>query len=616
MPDLHFHSDDSIEPRLRELAGDEDASAADAAPQPPHLLLRLWRYLQSIDCRTMVEERDASDDEYYQEFLQYYATTFIPHPPTATRLHFFGDAEEVVRAVLDPTNTDVQPSQTRYLGYCVLRPSWPPTVGPAMLHAPKKANGSNCFVHCATRFGQTIRGRRFHVPAAPFIGRDQTGMCAQAAIWGACRYLHKYCYYPQVSLPEVSLLAHHQLSDAAHLRRAEGLTQVAIHAALSKLGFQIYVADLRPHAPDLDSPTEAVYTAIESGLPALLLLKDGDPDGLGEGHAVWVAGHAFDPEVRADAVEPEFVGTRSKPRLRFLSASSWARDLLVHDDAVGPYLRTRIGPGDSEAGDGEPEADGVHTPSSGRRFHLVDYLDHKPQDHNGRPASANRTATQVIVPLPEEVVVRPPDARRTALAILLANEQGGHLASLLHSRPASASEVNAITRDFVDSLSAHEDERLRRWAFRTYLCLSDRFREYVVASRMCDDLKEFYAAQLQLPEFAWVTEVSDAGQMDSDSSTARVVGEVLIDPSDATAVDARSGFRYLALHIPGMVAWRRGLLAGEQLELRSDTPPEFGTYVLPEDGAYQPYHLNSDIDEARPHKRLGLPHSPKLWNLL
>ena len=131
----------------------------------------------------MVIEDHVVDEEYFREYLHFYATTFIEHPSTATRLHFFAANEDCVRALLDPLGQGSPDAEEAYLGYAVLRPTAPPTVGETLLRVPGTLAGQQCYTHCATSFGQTLLGRRLRVPAAPFIGQDQTGVCAHSAIW-------------------------------------------------------------------------------------------------------------------------------------------------------------------------------------------------------------------------------------------------------------------------------------------------------------------------------------------------------------------------------------------------------------------------------------------------
>lgn len=287
-------------------------------------LSRIADYLIAIQCETMVVEAPIIDEEYFREFLTFYATTHVEHPPTATRLHFFAADEPAVRLAMDPLSARLDPvTAESYLGYCVLRPTSPLTVGETLLSTPDELGGRTCYVQCATKFGQTLKGRRFFVPAAPFIGQDQTGMCAQAAIWGACKYLHKYRYYPKVSMPEITLIARTGQPDMRFTRPAGGLSRAGIISVFNALGFQVSLTATQSLDVIVDSPREAIYTAIESGLPALLLLGFNDVAG---GHAVWAVGHTDADQLDLRTATPERVGDprQNESTLEYWSASAWA----------------------------------------------------------------------------------------------------------------------------------------------------------------------------------------------------------------------------------------------------------------------------------------------------
>ncbi len=605
---------------LRELDQERRQEAGDIPCEHPGLLSRFWPDLQTLRCRTMLIEDEVLDEEYFREYLTFYATTFIEHPPVATRLHFFRAEADLVTRALDPLTGELTASEEKdpgYLGYVVLRPSSPSTVGETLLRIPHELRGERCYCHCATRFGQTVNGKRLHVPSAPFIGQDETGVCAQAAIWGACKYLHKYRYYPKVSLPDVTLMAGRQVAETLFTRPADGLSRTAICDVLRQLGFQVYLADARPGTPGLDSPLEAAYTAVESGLPAFLLLKPGDPESPAPGHAVWVTGHTFAPGTDVEKAALEEVGELGKS-VQYLSASRWVGHLLVHDDNRGPYLPTVIEEDRMEV----PEHDGGGIVS---RYYLPRYSpyadpDPWPDHHPDEPRIVS--VAQVVVPLPEEVFVKPPDARRMAVCAIL----GGHLASNLQRLDDWFQQglVGWAPESSTRSCIAALQPGTRRYALRTFLCMSARFREYVVGSGMCDELKVLYAQDMRLPEYVWITEISDTQHMASEEShDARVVGELIIDSTDSAALRTSDGFRYLALHVPGLLLLRPGLREGEPRALlepvgydtatrrASRQPVGYDAFKLLSDTRYRPYsHHSGAADDPRSYRKLGPIHMP------
>jgi hypothetical protein len=208
----------------------------------PGLLMRVGEYLRTWEPDhglTMIVEESAVDEEYFREFLDCYAATFWENPPTVRRLHFFAANAPDVLPLLDPAAQAPSPGQLevlKYLGYLVLRRTHPRTVGEMILQAPRYIGGHRCYVACKTRFGQTVCGRRVGVDAVPCIGQDQTGVCAHSAVWGALKYLHKYRYYPKMSLPELALRAGRLYPSTELTRPAGGLFPEAIYVLLRDLG--------------------------------------------------------------------------------------------------------------------------------------------------------------------------------------------------------------------------------------------------------------------------------------------------------------------------------------------------------------------------------------------
>lgn len=612
------------------------------------LLDRIACYLQTQKCEIMLEETGVIDEEYFREYLVFYATTHLEHPPTATRLHFFTTDRSKVEHLLDPTAGPISDKELKkigYLGYLVLRPSCPPTVGECMLKIPDDLRGEKCFTHCATGFGQTLRGRRLRVETAPFISQDQTGMCAQAAIWGACKYLHKYRYYPKVSLPEITEMAGHEMSETLFTRPAEGLTANAMYSVLRQLGFQLYVADVRR----LDNTREAVYTAIESGLPALLLLKQGNLDSAAPTHAVWAVGHTC--RLTPDSDGPVADETPPEPNTRkHISTSQWVGHFLVHDDQVGPYLPADLNASSSSTtgtsndddacviGENEPPTCQAQIESVDDRsvaqekdtddsFELQHYLTYLPHAHGQqRHKSDIMVVAQVVAPLPGEVFVRPPDARRVALDILL----GKHLRNLTanysskYSNGKAESGLPDETMDFVAEMASNHE----RYAFRTYLCMSARYQEYAVAlANMRPYLKVQYAQRLNLPEYVWVTEILDTELM-TEAADGKgkpeeweaVVGELIIDSTDPFALEPEQarGYRYLCLHVPGMFAWREGIGADDEQNrprdepdaykslLRADREAVYNVVPVSDDKPRRPFGDNANANDGpRSHRDLG-----------
>lgn len=548
----------------------------------PAAFMRLFAYLNSQGCQSAWVEQQIVDEEYFREFLTYFATTFLEHGPTATRVHFFQAPPGDVDRYLDPSIPPVATGEDGlgYLGYTVVRPTNPPRLGETLMVAPSTVQGSVCYNHCATRFGQTLQGKRFTVAAAPFIAQNETGVCAQAALWGALKYLHKYRYYPKVSLPEITWLAGQVMAETKMIRPAGELSNSGIHAVLRRLGFQVHAVDTEPSF-DRDDCLEEAYTGIESGLPVLLLLANGSGGGGSNfpGHAVWVTGHTIDPDLERQNLQSNEAHCTDfdDVTLSYYPAVERVKHLLIHDDQVGPYIPSVLEGSTS----------------------LLTYQNYQTARELTQPII--QKVTEVVVPLPEEVFVKPSHARRMSLYALLGphlDYMAGFLGDL------GEGQLEEAPGQTIAAIQRLRTQPSDFW-IRTFLCLSARYQEYVVNSKnMCSDLKVLIAGRLRLPEYVWVTEVSERGAV-GEKEHPDVVASIIIDSTDASAFTAKTASRYILLHVPGFVRWRNGTL-NDQAPGRADSPVEY-TFALLEDDAYhEAYALNAEKnDPPRSHRSLG-----------
>lgn len=553
----------------------------------PGLLMRIGYYLRAFDHVTMVIENDVVDEEYFREFLYFYATTFWEHPPTARRLHFFAKPWADLAEKLDPQVRVVEPAEELdlgYLGYVVLRPTVPQTVGETLLALPPKLDAETCYVTCATTFGQTVAGRRLRIQAAPFIGQDQTGVCAHSALWGALKYLHKYRYYEKMSMPDLAVRAAKLYPGTRFTRPSSGLKPEAIYAVLRDLGFNVHYEPCRPtgDVPEPRNPVETIYLAVESGLPALLHLEVYQGGVALGGHAVWICGHTLGPlgdeGCKRQAGEAIFETLRT-PVAR----------LFVNDDNIGPYLPATV---ERAIQPGSPPV----------KFCNLRY-DPYPTEPYSDPMLFDdvvRLIAGVFVPLPEEVFVLPYEALEMVDRILSADYLGG-LAEVILKRNSRASEARAAA----DALLSFE-QRLANGEvlLRPYLCMADRYREHVVRGTMLDQVRALYTAGFAFPEYIWVMEIVDKATAGEGDPGEAVIGEILLDSTDSLALTLEEAPRYLALHIPGLLAYSAAIEVPVDLK-----PTEAGALLwalLPAEQPYRCFPGHTDAADApRSHRKLG-----------
>jgi len=601
LDDAHVFDGEAVYAKLQELDGQAiiDPTGEDTVPG---LLMRIGGYLRTQAGKTpltLLIEDNALDEEYFREFLDFYAATFWENPPTVRRLHFFASSRPEVIGLLSPNAQSPADSELRalgYLGYLVLRPTHPSSVGEILLQAPRSTTTEAYCVACRTRFGQTVAGRRLSVEAAPCIGQDQTGVCAHSALWGALKYLHKYRYHPKLSLPEIALRAGRLYPVPGAIRPAGGLQPEAVYVVLRDLGFQVYLQEMNgeaagptSHSDDpwqLTAPRVA-HIAAESGLPALLGLSV-LPRNIG--HAVWVTGHTLGPQTNPQVRElngHQLTEVRS-PVTRF----------LVSDDNTGPYTHATV---ESLTLAAHPENEGQHQTS--RLFNLrYDPPQGCPPGDPCYSPDTLRILTEVLVPLPSEVFLLP----NSAIALVRAILAGGHASALAH-RLSQMGEAGASQR-IQAALANLETGKLRP---RMYLCMSDMYREHIARSRLCPDIRERYVGRFCFPEYVWVTELVDPSLLRQESGVQDAVkGEVILDSTDSLALQPPGDMRYLCLHLPGFLVYPRALEATSARlpDLRSQSCGELSCVLLGDDDStpYACFTLSAGpCDAPRSHRKLG-----------
>lgn len=306
---------------------------------------------------------------------------------------------------------------------------------------------------------------------------------------------------------------------------------------------------------------------------------------------MWFTGHTFSPEKTATECELSTLASAAG-ELAYLSTRQWDDFLLTHDDNAGPYVPTTVAV--------DPNL------SAGGPVYRVEY--HGYHEHMQWPQSPYGTdqlvAAAVFAPLPEEVFIKPPDAKRMAIHAVA----GGHLAGVLRNvrELYAAGDIEwplpEETEAFLEAMQGDP----RRYAYRTFLCLSARHQEHVVTcAAMPPEVKRAYTEHLRFPEYIWVTEISETAAMTSEAGhDRRVVGEVILDSTDSAALHTMHGFRYISLHVPGLL-----VTGADETGRQARTPSQSAGlryWPVSVGGGYRPYDHNSQAEDTpRSHRQLG-----------
>jgi hypothetical protein len=274
---------------------------------------------EKLGAKTVVAEPYISTD-WSDEYAARFARVFQDIPRLATRLHFFADFDSPSRALGPPDLFDLPAeclgsANSAYLGYCVVRPFRPVTVGDTVLASPYRDRKTGIdLVHCATTFTVHLLGSQMTVRGMPFIQQDEAvSVCAEANLWMLARYMHAKGDARRYRPSEMYEIATRALSVGPP---REGLNPPQMCTALRDMDF----------SPDLIYPKDAadavrlLAACVESEIPVIVSIS---------GHVFTVIGHSFGKSLNALKLKD--------------SASGYIDAFVVHDDQLGPYLNLEVG---------------------------------------------------------------------------------------------------------------------------------------------------------------------------------------------------------------------------------------------------------------------------------
>lgn len=431
----------------------------------------------------VIAQRRVRDPDFSAEHAAYYSEQFRSVPQSCTRLHFFLQATPPTAELLIYIDSV---SEDSYLGFITLRPIPRAPVGATILSA--RVVGSN--VVCSLdNFPVHISGKSFHIEGTPFMQQDNAvAVCAQASIWVALRTLRRREGDRAHNPAQITDAATKYLISDRTRPNKSGLTIQQMAEAVRAAGYSPLlmrlVKDPKNHgAAQITEVHKRLQSYVESNIPILLALYPGSG-----GHAVVAVGHTW------QASPPAFVYTTyssSNIKLDFIHASTWAPELIIHNDNSGPYQTL---------------------PSQSIKGYALS------QAHYAIP-------------------LMPADVFMTADEALLSSSKV--LGKLLEAAKSiygkTISEIQAIAKSLVVRLLLVEKRRLRHWA---------------ASEAMPTELSTWLRMQ-DLPRRVWLLEIhlsEDFGASPPLSPNATMVGVILIDPtSDFLDGDSNILMSYLDL---------------------------------------------------------------------
>lgn len=440
---------------------------------------------QGLDNRVrtvLIEPRYICKD-YRNLYSNFYSKKFVDRPSTCERLHFFSKAGLPLGDLL----WEAENNQDIYIGYSVIQPVRERCLGRSFFDPLKLGHSHDSFFCLRTHSQVHINGCQFTAWGYPYSSQSREAtVCAHAALWGVCRYLsERYPMYAEVYPYDLI-----EMTGNSGGRRVpyRGMTYTDYSEILTDFG--CYPAIIRPkhkpgQQPEWEDQREAyydIYSYVESGFPVLVSFNQ---------HVATVVGHTLRDSLTAlpsDVVE-EVPG--------FVNSFFLTEYFITVDDNYFPYV------------------------TLGRRGDKKNYGEKF--DANMVPYGVSiDSILAAVVPLPEKTFLPPREARALAY------------------RYFAHDDVRKELRETLNAIGEDEDAKL---IARLYMTSSSSFKK---RKRACalgtlgqqPDRLAWLTADLNLPHFVWVMEVSPL----SSYKDGLAIGEVVLD---ATASKDESEYVYL-----------------------------------------------------------------------
>lgn len=436
-------------------------------------------------CKTVIIEEKYLDRDYADAYSRIYCTTFREGSRYCKRIHFFSDKVILEDLLCLDYENEVRRKrlQSCYMGFTVLRPSAPDTVGRTFL--PHELVGSDrARVLTEDRTTVHLLGNTLETKGMPFIEQDvRVAACATAGIWMTHMSLFRKLNLTPKSTTEITELAGQTLLATGRAIPSNGLTVEQINWALSALGHEPTVKRLTSR--HFGAIKEYIYSYLNSRIPIILAVRLRT----GEGHVLTVAGFQHS----SPFVEPATYEVRESPEspslLLFQRSSEWIDRFIAHDDQSGPYHLLELKPGEY--------------PELYPTINL--YKGYAP--NAGESIYENAELRAVIVPLVRGVTLDATEAQAKSIYMLAGVKE------------AMPSEMNG--KPWQEPL-----------VLRTYLTTSSLFKGSISTERGLSLEMARRIHQKLMPRFIWVTEFTTADNWNVEqASPKRILGELVLDAS-------------------------------------------------------------------------------------
>ena len=294
----------------------------DHRPWPAGSLDRLLTSVGS-QAMTAVVERDYIDVDYSASYHEQLSRSFTPVKRETTRIHFFGQ-HLTKRRLMNASDSTIRAMQASYMGFTVVRPDWPTTLGRTLIKCPDSLEGRQARFPTRAETSVDLAGIPLSVESCAYVSQDQKVMaCATAALWMSLTPLSEKI--PEIawhSTAEITAMSMSINRPFGPVLGRRGLYDNEMEHALLEIGFDP-AFHLNPNREDF---IDICHLYVDSGIPPILIVRTN-----GEGHAVTVVGYIPKPPQELDGDSGGII-----PAHRFIS------DLVIHDDQAGLYLPARV----------------------------------------------------------------------------------------------------------------------------------------------------------------------------------------------------------------------------------------------------------------------------------
>lgn len=412
----------------------------------------LQYYLKNIrpEVKVLVESRYI--DKVYRDIFSYYLTTKSKlYGMYCVKLSFF-EPEVDLNKIVDSEAT-VEKAIKGYLGFMVVRPIYPGTIGRTVLNPKAFKHGGDIQI-CQCTIRTSAYGLQMWAKGFPHSSQDSQYLtCAETSIWSLVEYYGNK--YPEYS-PVLPSRVHDILKEIKFDRDvpSDGLNFYDVSKVLKSIGFgcKTYGLTFGPSGKVSAESKEylhrmmAVY--IESGIPFVVALNGVDMDGENFGHAVVCVGEGKQPRntiksATPSSLIPAVTGVKNH---QYYHWADVRRSFVFNDDNTSDYA-------------------------------MVAYDDPCSQYGNNSGVIVN-----IIVPLYRKIYL---DADS---ALTLAEVQCNNILNV---------SDNAV--------------------LRTYLVSANSYIDSVARDPKLDTMwKKFLIEKFCYPHFIWVTEISSAEEFEKD----------------------------------------------------------------------------------------------------